>query len=93
MINVSSIAFGRFLRARAATAPNLPDQRVNPLSAPRVEASDDPNPLPGSSPRPGGSAVEAGRSANQSDPGDECDCAVCSSDLAGIVPCALNEEI
>lgn len=30
MINVSSIAFGRFLRARAATVPNLPDQRVTP---------------------------------------------------------------
>ena len=47
MIDVAHIAFRRFLRARAATIPNLPDQRANPLSALRVEASGDPAPPPG----------------------------------------------
>lgn len=93
MINVSCLAFRRFLRARAAAASNPPDARFNPLCARQAVASDDPAPLPeGSSPRPGGSAVEAGRSAKQSDPGDECDCAVCSSDCARILPCALSED-
>lgn len=64
MIDVSCLAFRRFLRARAASVPNPPAARFNPLCARQAVASDDPAPLPeGSSPRPGGSAVEAGRSA------------------------------
>lgn len=93
MIYIASIAFRRFMRARLASKPNPPVSHFTPFCAARAVASDDPAPLPeGSSSRPGGSAVEAGRSAKQSDPGDECDCAVCSSDLAGIVPCALSED-
>ena len=64
MINVASIAFRRFQRARLASNPHPSAPRLNPLGAARTVASDDPAPLPeGSSSRPGGSAVEAGRSA------------------------------
>lgn len=32
-------------------------------------------------------AVEAGRLTDQPDPGDECLCMACQSDMAGIYPC------
>ncbi len=94
MIDMSATAFSRFLRARAAASRSpLPDRAVIPLAARQAGASGDPEPLsPGSPSLPRGSAVEAGRSAMQSDPGDECDCAVCSSDMAGLVPCPLDED-
>lgn len=67
----------------------LSQLRVYPPVTQRTGASDD-LPPSRSSIDPRGSAVEAGRPANQST-SDECDCAVCSSDLAGIVPCPLEE--
>ncbi|WP_257556478.1 hypothetical protein [Sphingobium sp. CFD-2] len=70
--------------------PQLP-VRASPLCARRAEASDDHPPVRSSS-DPRGSAVEAGRPANPST-SDECDCAVCSSDLAGIVPCEREESL
>lgn len=66
--------------------PPLPELRNSPFVARRAGASgDDPQyPSPATS---SGSAVEAGRPAKPSTASDECDCAVCSSDLAGLVPC------
>lgn len=94
MINMSATAFSRFLRARAAASRSpLPDRAVIPLAARQAGASGDPEPLSSGSPSlPRGSAVEAGRSAMQSDPGDECGCPACQSDCAGIAPCVRENE-
>jgi hypothetical protein len=94
MIDMSSTAFSRYLRARAAASRSpLPDHAVSPLAARPAGASGDPEPLsPGSPSLPRGSAVEAGRSAMQSDPGDECGCPACQSDCAGIAPCQRDNE-
>lgn len=67
----------------------LPEPRVIPPTVRQVEASDV-QPLPMGVTPLRGSAVEASRSATN--PRDECDCAVCSSDLAGIAPCLFEEE-
>lgn len=85
----ASLATERQLRL--LSKPPLSELRASPHCAHRAGASDD-LPPPGSSSDPRGSAVEAGRPANQSEPTGECDCAVCSSDLAGIMPCLLENE-
>jgi len=69
----------------------LTERRV-PLFASRSAASDD-DPLSVSSISPRGPAVEAGRPANPSEPGRECTCPVCNSDMAGIVPCEREENL
>lgn len=94
-INHASLALTRFLRMRALMHLSpLPEAHAVPLVVRRAGASDDPNPLSkGSSFDPRGSAVEAGRPANQSDPGDECDCPACQSDCAGIVPCQRENDL
>lgn len=94
MINMSATAFCRYLRARAAAAHSpLPDRAATPVAARQAGASGEPEPLsPGSPSLPRGSAVEAGRSAMQSDPGDECGCPSCQSDCAGIAPCVRENE-
>lgn len=72
--------------------PPLSESCTSPRRTIPTAASDAGTTPPASLP-PSGSAVEAGRPANpQSDPGDQFDCAVCSSDLAGIVPCARSED-
>jgi len=76
---------------RLLNKPPLSDLRAGPLGAHRAGASDDHSPSRSSN-LPSGSAVEAGRPAKRSPASDECDCAVCSSDLAGLVPCPLEED-
>ena len=80
----ASLATERHLRL--LNKPPLSQVRTCPLSVHRTGASDD-LPPPGSSSDPRGSAVEAGRPAT-----DGCDCAVCSTDMVGIVPCPLEED-
>lgn len=72
--------------------PRLSELRTCPLSAHRTGASGDKSPLSKSPFDPSGSAVEAGRPANSSTPGDGCDCAICSTDMVGIVPCLLEDD-
>ncbi|QPI73903.1 hypothetical protein [Sphingobium sp. Cam5-1] len=76
-------------RQRLLNKPPLSQLRASPLSAQRTGASDDHSPSRSSS-DPRGSAVEAGRPANLSEPG--CDCPVCTSDLADIAPCQRENE-
>ena len=72
--------------------PRLSELRTCPLSAHRTGASGDQPPFRSSS-DPRGSAVEAGRPANDPEPADGCDCAVCSTDMVGIVPCHRENEL
>lgn len=83
----ASLATERHLRL--LNKPPLSELRASPLCAHRAGASDDHTPSRSSS-DPRGSAVEAGRPANQSEPG--CDCPVCTSDLAAIVPCQREND-
>jgi hypothetical protein len=89
MINHAEIAWRQLQRIRHNIAnPPLLDTCVIPPTAWRAGASDGSEPLskgPSSDPR--GSAVEAGRPVTQSDPGDDCDCPVCTSDCARVAPC------
>ncbi|AJR24535.1 hypothetical protein TZ53_13175 [Sphingobium sp. YBL2] len=99
MIEHSTLLSGIARQAAAATErklrllnkPPLSQLRVYPPVTQRTGASDD-LPPSRSSIDPRGSAVEAGRPANPST-SDECDCAVCSSDLAGIVPCERENDL
>jgi hypothetical protein len=92
-INHAALAFTRLMRMRRNMHLSpLPDLRVIPPTAQLAGASDSPRPSPGLSPDPRGSAVEAGRPANQSDPGDECGCPVCTSDCARVAPCQRESE-
>ena len=99
MIEHPSILLGGIAARAAATSerylrllnkPPLSELRAPPLCAHRTGASDDLSPR--SSSDPCGSAVEAGRPANPFTTSDGCDCAVCTSDLAGIVPCEREIE-
>lgn len=84
-INHAALAFARLIRLRRRIrASPLPDMCVTPPTAQQVGASDGLSLSQGPSSDPRGSAVEAGRSANQSDLGDECDCPVCTSDCARV---------
>lgn len=80
----ASLATERHLRL--LNKPPLSQLRASPLSAQRAGASDDLSPSRSSS-DPRGSAVEAGRSANQSEPGEPCDCLPCRLGLTHISPC------
>lgn len=71
--------------------PPLSAPRVPPLRAKRAIASDD-LPPPRSSSTSSVSAVEAGRPANNSAQGEPCNCRVCTSGLADIVPCEREKE-
>ncbi|MEO7469795.1 MAG: hypothetical protein ABIV36_22530 [Sphingobium limneticum] len=87
-INHAALAFTRLMRMRRLINQSaLPDLCVIPPTAQPAGASDSSRPSPGLSHDPRGSAVEAGRPAQQSDPGDECDCPVCTSDCARVAPC------
>ncbi|UZW54024.1 hypothetical protein NUH86_10805 [Sphingobium sp. JS3065] len=86
----SSAAAATERRLRLLNKPPLSQVRACPLGAHRTGASDD-LPPPGSSSDPRGSAVEAGRPATHPEPG--CDCPVCTSDLAAIVPCQRENEL
>lgn len=84
MLNFADIALTRLNRLRRdMTNPQLPDMRVIPPTAQQAGASGDLTLSHGSPSINSGSAVEAGRPAKQSDPGDECDCPACRSDCAG----------
>ena len=72
--------------------PRLSELRACPLSVHRAGASGDKSPLSKSPHEPSGSAVEAGRPANHPEPADGCDRAVCSTDMAGIVPCHREND-
>jgi len=93
MIDVASIAWARFMRTRdlMTSPPPLIERAVTP-DAPWAGASGDLTLSPGSPFSPRGPAVEAGRSANKSDPGDECQCPACRSDCAGIAPCEREDD-
>lgn len=92
-INYAALAFARLIRLRRQIpASSLPDMCVIPPTAQRAGASDGLSPSQGPSSDPRGSAVEAGRPANQSDPGDECGCPVCTSDCARILPCQRKDD-
>ncbi|WP_416464012.1 hypothetical protein [Sphingomonas sp. VDB2] len=88
MIDFAGISLSRLIRMRRDMHLSpLPDMRVIPPTAQQAGASDGLTLSRGPSSDPRVSAVEAGRHATQSDPGDECDCPACRSDCAGIVPC------
>ena len=92
-IDYAAIAFTRLQRLRALMHyPHPPELRVTPPTAQQAVASDDRPLSPRSSPEPLVSAVEAGRHATQSDPGDECDCPACTSDCGRIAPCMRKDD-
>ena len=65
MIDVTCIAFRRYLRARSAASQVPPVDRAPPLRAATADASDDASSSPGASSLiHSGPVVEAGRSAN-----------------------------
>ncbi len=72
--------------------PRLSELRACPLSAHRTGASGDAPPFVSPS-FPSGSAVEAGRPATNPEPADEWDCAVCSTDMVGIVPWKRENDL
>lgn len=87
-INHAAFALSRLLRMRRLMHSSpLPDMCVIPPTAQQAGASDGLPLSQGPSSDPRRSVVEAGRPANQFDPGDECDCQSCRSDCAGIVSC------
>jgi hypothetical protein len=91
-INHAALAFTRLMRMRRLINQSaLPELCVIPPTAQPAGASDSSRPH-GLSSDPRGSAVEAGRPANQSDPGDKCDCPVCASDCARVAPCQRESE-
>ncbi|MFZ2996238.1 hypothetical protein [Sphingobium sp.] len=91
MLDYAAIAMMRLTRMRALMHNPIPPAVPTP-SARQAAASDDLTLSPRPSPHPSRSAVEAGRSAHQSDPGDECTCPVCTGDCADIDPCQRESE-